>query len=81
MADSFSIAVSWKNNTHQFDAELRPFGYTYRIIVWVNEIEIAFEPDEERNFRALVPPDTNTSKLPDAGLLEAIAIELETNLK
>jgi hypothetical protein len=81
MADSFIITVSWKNQEQQFQAELRMYGYTYKIAVMVDDTEVIFEPDEERNFRAMVPPDIELRKLPAAGLLEAIAEELQTNLK
>ena len=81
MPESFTITVSWKNQDRSFEAELRMFGYTYKIAVMVDGTEVIFEPDEERNFRAMVPPDLETRKLPAAGLLEAIAEELETNLK
>ena len=81
MAETFTITVSWKNQDRQFQAELRMFGYTYKIAVMVDDTEVIFEPDEERNFRAMVPPDTETRKTPATLLLEAIAEELETNLK
>ena len=81
MAESFTVTVAWKNQDHSFEAELRMFGYTYKIAVMVDGVEVIFEPDEERNFRAMVPPDLEIRKIPAAGLLEAIAEELETNLK
>jgi hypothetical protein len=81
MAESFTITVSWKNQDRQFEAELRMLGYTYKIAVMVDGTEVIFEPDEERNFRAMVPADTELRKTPPAALLEAIAGELETNLK
>jgi hypothetical protein len=81
MAESFTVTVSWKNQDRSFEAELRMLGYTYKIAVIVDGIEVIFEPDEERNFRAMIPPDLELRKIPATGLLEAIAGELETNLK
>ena len=54
MADLFEIQVDYKGKEIFFPAELLPMGYTHKIKVTVEEIEILFEPDEERNYRAVM---------------------------
>jgi hypothetical protein len=61
-----------------FSGELLTYGYSYRIIVLVNDIPVAFEPDEERNLRAIVPPG-EMDKV-DKNLLQAIGTALEKNI-
>lgn len=81
MAESFTLDVLYKNIPRQFDAELRVTGYTYRIMVSVNDQEIIFEPDEERNYRAVLPDNAKKQNVPDVELLKAIASGLEAALK
>lgn len=81
MADSFDITVAFKGTEHQFPAELRPFGFSYRIWVKVGEAELLFEPDEERNFRAILHNEIPHHRQPDPALVAAIAAELESQLK
>ena len=81
MPGSFLLSVQYKNEEKQFESELRVFGYTHKIAVNVNDIEIIFEPDEERNYRAvLTEPEINKKKI-DIELLRLIAEELESNFK
>jgi len=81
MPESFLLSVKYKNEVKQFESELRVFGYTHKIAVNVNGTEIIFEPDEERNYRAVLHElDINKHKI-DLELLKKIASELETNLK
>jgi hypothetical protein len=47
--------------------------------VWVKDKEIFFEPDEERNYRALIDTTKlNTGKEIDIDLLKAIAESIES---
>ena len=55
-----------KDQEWQFESELRIFAYTHKISDNVNGTEIIFEPDEERNYRAVLPePEINKSKVTD----------------
>jgi hypothetical protein len=56
MEESFEIPVTYKNREHNFHAVLQRVGYSYRIVVRINETSICFEPDEERNFRVVMMP-------------------------
>jgi len=81
MAETFTLQVLYKNKERSFDAELRVTGYTYRIVVTVDNREIVFERDEERNYRAILTEETEIRNLPDVELLKAIANELEIAFK
>ena len=62
MDDNLEIRVTYKNQELIFIAKFIQFGYTYKFQVDVNGIPVLFEPDEERNFRAIIDPviaDTN----------------------
>lgn len=81
MPESFLLSVQYKNEEKQFESELRVFGYTHKIAVNVNGIEIIFEPDEERNYRAVLPDPDLKNKNIDLRLIQIIAEELELNFK
>ena len=75
MAESFILVVNYKGKEYQLDSELRVFGYTHKIAVNLEGGEILFEPDEERNYRAVIPEGSKIEI--DIGLIQAIAKELE----
>ncbi len=77
MAEDFILTVTYWGIASDYSAELRVRGFSYHIVVWVNEAEVVFEPDEERNYRAIVPHDGNVP----VDLLKAIAEELEKQFK
>lgn len=54
MEESFEIPITYNNTELIFPAVLQRTGYSYRIIVNLQETSICFEPDEERNFRVLI---------------------------
>lgn len=54
MYDPFELPVSYKGEELLFPAELKQIGYTHAIVVDVYGQEVLFEPDEERNYRAVV---------------------------
>jgi hypothetical protein len=72
MDETFELPVNYKNNELHFPAEFLRTGYSYKIQIDVYGKMIMFEPDEERNWRALVNlEDINTMKT-ETGLIEAI---------
>ena len=81
MPEHFLLSVQYKGQEWQFESELNVFGYTHKISVNVNGTPIIFEPDEERNYRAVFPDPDNQKKKIDPALIRAIAEELESNLK
>lgn len=78
MTESFELTVTHKGKTHILQAALRSWGYSHIIAVQVGEQEVVFEPDEERNYRAVVAAGESFA---DAALLAAIAETLEAELK
>jgi hypothetical protein len=82
MNDPFEIPVSYKGQDLLFPALLLSYGYSYKIEVEVHGTKIFFEPDEDRQWRALVPYGaTENTCQPDQGLLEAIVKSIEKNLQ
>ena len=69
MEDSFSINIDFGGKEYSFEAILVAFGYTHKICIVINGVEVTFEPDEERNYRAIL----NTSELSS---MKAVDIEL-----
>ncbi len=63
-----------KGEEKSFKASLQVTRYTHRFIVDVNGRDIIFEPDEERNYRAVLNyEDTNNITNIDRELLKAIS--------
>lgn len=58
MDDTFEILVTHNNKELIFKAKLLQSGYSYKFEMDVNAITVLFEPDEERNFRAIIHPST-----------------------
>ena len=76
------VPVTYKNQELIFTAKFIQFGYSYKFEVDVNGIIVFFEPDEERNFRAIVDPsiDHMNHKI-DKELMQLIAEALVAMLK
>lgn len=74
MTEPIFITVPYKNAENQFEIELQVTGYTHRIKVIINEVTVFFEPDEERQYRAVLPTEyLEVGKSLDPVLLQAIA--------
>lgn len=54
MMDLFELPVEYNGKEFLFPAELLPMGFTHKIKVTIDGTEILFEPDEERNYRAMI---------------------------
>lgn len=72
MDDHFELPVYYKNKEQLFPAEFQRAGYSYKIQVDVYGQLIMFEPDEERNWRALVNMEEIHKIKTDHGLIQAI---------
>jgi hypothetical protein len=78
MEDGFEIPVWYRDKELSFPARLASFGWTHRILVDVFGLEVSFERDEEREWRALVKPeDLEAGKNVDIPLLEAIRAAID----
>ena len=81
MNEEFDLSVVFDNKQYHFKTKLLQFPLTHKFQVDVNDIEVLFEPDEERNYRAVLPENADDQKPPDIELLKAIAGELEAAFK
>ena len=77
MTEPFEITVFYKDENISLHARWEPYGYTHRFIVSISGRDVVFEPDEERNYRALVDAGYITGKEPHIALLKAIAETIE----
>lgn len=80
MSELLSIPVNFQGNELEFEARFFDYGFSHRVEVNINGIPVIFEPDEERNYRALINArqlEANISTL-NIGLLQAIARRLVT---
>lgn len=74
--DTIEIPVTLGEETRVFEATVRTFGYTYRLCVDVDEIEVYFEPDEQGAYRVvLATPESGNQQLPKATLSWIKAIQ------
>jgi hypothetical protein len=78
MMDIFELPVDYNGKELVFPAELLPMGFTHKIKVTVEGVDILFEPDEERNYRAMAidTERVNMEKL-DKNLLQVICLTLD----
>jgi hypothetical protein len=82
MEDAFLIEFEHDNKTYSFEAAIVWMGFQHRIQVLIDGTLVHFEPDEERNYRAILHQDQgDISKLVTPDLLETIAHYLEASLK
>ncbi len=78
MEEPFDLPVEYKGKEYIFKAKLVVYGYSHKFHVDVNGEEIIFEPDEERNYRAVLNySDTDNRKNIDADLCKEITKVIE----
>jgi len=74
MEEQFELPLVYKGEQVLLKASLLVTRYTHKFNVDVNGQNIIFEPDEERNYRAIIPyDDINKNKPVDIQLLKEIA--------
>lgn len=78
MQESFELPVRVRDKTVLLPAELRIWGYSHRILVILDGQVITFEPDEERNYRALIE---DTENPPSLEMIKAITGSIESVFK
>ena len=78
MNDTFDLPVQFKGALLTFPSRLLQQGYTHKFLVEVDGQPVYFEPDEERNYRAIIETaDININKVLNLELLKAVAQALE----
>jgi hypothetical protein len=81
MTEPILITVPYKGAQKEFEIQLEVTGYTYRIKVIIDEVIVFFEPDEEKQYRAVVLYEhVQEGKTLDPVLLQAIAEVLAKEL-
>ncbi|HSB94440.1 MAG TPA: hypothetical protein VLC28_15055 [Flavitalea sp.] len=78
--DSFVVTIRHEGISKDFEVQLLASAYTYRIQVQLNDRAVYFEPDEERNLRAIVPAGIELNRQ-QLELLSLIGQELENILR
>ena len=82
MEDSFSIDVDFKGREYSFEAILATVGYTHKFYIVINGVEVTFEPDEERNYRAILNTSEQSSmKAVDIELIKAVGEKIQSILQ
>jgi len=82
MEDNFEIPVTFNNKQLSFPGRLLNYGYSTKIEIDIEGTKVLFEPDEERNWRALISyEDVQANKKLDPALLKAIAGAIEELIK
>ncbi|MEI9910989.1 MAG: hypothetical protein WDO71_15745 [Bacteroidota bacterium] len=82
MEEGFELPVILNNTEHSFPAQLLNYGYSYKLEVDIHGTKVIFEPDEERNWRALITnEDLVADKKISIDLLKAIASAIEVIVK
>lgn len=80
--DEFELALKHKGKELLLPVRLMNYGTSYKLEVEIEGTNVLFEPDEERNWRALISyEDVLANKHMDKVLLELIANELSAILK
>jgi len=77
MDEGFELPVHYNGKELLFPAKFVRFGYSYRIEVNVNGTTVSFEKDEQREWRAIEPSDSQTSNTFNKELLLAIAASMD----
>jgi hypothetical protein len=82
MDEEFELPVVFDNKQYHFKARLLQFPLTHKFQVDVNGIEVLFEPDEERNYRAWIDPaNQETLTKVNPHLLKEIALAIEYTIR
>jgi hypothetical protein len=82
MEEPFVLIVEHNGKEHSLETQFMPMGYTHKFKVIVEELEVLFEPDEEGEYRAVLPVgiDEKTKRRIDMTLLQNIAVTLKEAL-
>lgn len=75
MFDIFDLELHHLGTDYSFATQLQQTGYSHRFIVNIQDCTFHFEPDDEGNYRAIIPygADEKAYTKTDPGLLSAVA--------
>jgi len=74
MSNEFTLSILHKGEAKDYSARLLLQGYTYKICVTIDDMEVYFEPDEDGRFRVVKMPGQ------DEKMLEKVDKELLKSL-
>ncbi|TMI63645.1 MAG: hypothetical protein E6H07_12795 [Bacteroidetes bacterium] len=78
MENDFLLPVTFQGKEREFPVRFLNYGYSSKLEVEIDGTKILFEPDEERNWRALISyEDLVANKNISRELLEAVAGVIE----
>lgn len=81
MSDFVTITVPYRDTEKEYEAEFQPTGYTHRFRVEIEGVEVFFEPDEEKQYRAIIPVEQqDAARKIDPALFQAVAKTLQEAL-
>jgi len=79
MDESIPISVFIDECEYEFQARLVTMGYTHKFYVVINGMEIIYEPDEERNYRAIFTEVTHGAiNGRDTELIKAVGNKIQS---
>jgi hypothetical protein len=81
MIDEFELPVSFGNKELMFPARLLQYGYSYKIEVDLDGTKMLFEPDEERNWRAVMEYGAEIPREINRELVMAVIASIEEVVK
>lgn len=77
--NDFEFEINYRDEIINIEGYVSTIGYTHKIILHIKGFEVTLEPDEERNYRAIILRE-NANTLP-ATLIALVVEEIENNLK
>lgn len=78
--ETFDICVQNAGTEECFPSVFSTYGYSYRITVKIDDVDVIFEPDEERNFRGRIESnDRPTNRV--LALVPLLGAEIEKLFK
>ena len=82
MDDPIELTINYKNKELVFPVRLLNYGNSYKLELTIDKTVVLFEPDEERNWRALISyEEVQQNKSLDKDLLELIALAIDKALQ
>ncbi len=78
MEESFIVEVEIEGKEYCFEGRLVTVGYTHKFLVLINSLEVSYEPDEERNYRAILnEADQGKVTGSDIALIRAVGDKIQ----
>ena len=63
MEEGFKLPIVYQGQEREFEATFIATGYTHKFHVDIEGVGVYFEPDEERNYRAILDEEALAKQL------------------